>query len=116
MPGKRGPKGTGRVQTTTRANTVKRKEAWLASQMDHLDQEELIGIAQGILCDGRVNYMEAPFLGAAKSNIRDGAKVGRHEAKAKHKYTAHAGDNWNRKTYKPNAKQKALLKKVTGRD
>ena len=104
----RGPKGTGRVQTTTRANTAKRKaKAFLAEGSDanpwkNLDKEEILGIAQGILCDKSLNYIEYPYYKAAKKGAgpANAAKIAKHEKKLHHKYKPRPSPDWDTKKYK----------------
>ena len=107
----RGPKGTGRVQTTTRANTAKRKEKALLhnNPWQLLDKEEVLGIAQGIMCDKSINYLEYPYFEAAKSMAgpERRAKITAREGKLKHKYVPQPSADWDNKVYKPYKKKQS---------
>ena len=91
-------KGTGnRPQGAERANTAKRKAAWLQEkQYSERDKEELIGIAQGIMCDRAVNYLEYPHLKACKKLIGPkNAKIAKMKGKLRHRYKpAESNANW----------------------
>ena len=107
----RHPKGSGkRPQTTERANTAKRKAVYLTDQFKDTDKEELIGIAQGIMCDRAINYLEYPHLKACKKNFGPNdakllAKFTNMKGKLKHKYKPSAANaEWSARTFRTRTK------------
>ena len=100
-------KGDGkRPQTGERANTAKRKAIYLRDGYSEKDKEELIGIAQGIMCDKAVNYLEYPHLKAAEVLLGKNAKIAKMKGKLKHRYKpAESNDNWHMIQFKARKKK-----------
>ena len=108
MAPRRGPgkRGTGRVQTQQRANTVARKFDALVGPWGDKDKEELLGIAQGIMCDRSVNYMEAPYWHVAEHHLTGDKKEKFNKSAKKLKHQYHIEEhppsaNYDKRKYKP---------------
>ena len=94
-------KGEGRrPQTNSRAATAYRKAAHLVQKWTDKEQEELVGIAQGIMCDRHINYIEYPYNEACKQLVTNRAQLNKLESKVKKQYSPQPPPNWDRRKYR----------------
>ena len=97
------PAGSGhRPQRAERARTIKRKIEHKAAKWANVNVEELKGICEGIMCDKRINYIEAPYYEAAKRVGGTNAKLDSMRRKVRKAYNIDNENTagWERFQYK----------------
>ena len=89
-----------------RAKTVKRKAEHKRVKWSGKHQDELQGIAEGILIDRSINMKETPYFEGALSLLGENTRAQWRDSarSAKHRYTGHEDGNltagWERRKYK----------------